>query len=236
MRFLFLLLPAVLCFAHEADLPTQLARVQQLPTEQVRSLQAKLAVDAVHGDRKAYYELYLDYVLASRQRNEDPKGTKALVDRSLTAHEASRDPETQALVGAMLGLKIGFSPMSGMTLSPRAMQLFNEALAQRPTSPRITLLKAIHVLHMPAFVGGGAKAALPLMETAVQLSTKEVPSADPWTPTWGRIECLGWLAYTQVENDQVAEAQKTADQVLVLDPGNGFITHMVLPRLQAKGK
>jgi hypothetical protein len=158
------------------------------------------------------------------------------VERSLAAHEASQDPETQALVGAMLGLKIGFSPMSGMTLSPRAMQLFNEALAQRPASPRITLLKAIHVLHMPAFVGGGAKAALPLMERAVQLAAKEAPSAEPWTPTWGRIEGLGWLAYTQVENDQKAEAQKTADQVLALDPGNGFIARMVLPRLQVQGK
>lgn len=236
MRYLFLLLPAVFCFARETDLPTQLTRVQQLPTEQVRSLQAKLAAEAIPAEKKAYYELYLDYVLASRQRNEDPKGTRALVERSLAAHEASRDPETQALVGAMLGLKIGFAPMSGMTLSPRAMQLFNEALAQRPASPRITLLKAIHVLHMPAFVGGGAKAALPLMERAVQLATKEAPSVELWTPTWGRIECLGWLAYTQVENAQIAEARKTVDQVLALDPGNGFVVHMVLPHLQAKGK
>jgi hypothetical protein len=236
MRYLFLTLPAVFCFAHEADLPSQLARLQQLPTEQVRSLQAKLAMDSVAADKKAYYDLYLDYVLASRQRNEDPKGAKALVERDLATHENSRDPETQALVGALLGLKIGFSPMSGMTLSPRAMQLFGEAQAQRPSSPRIALLKAIHVLHMPAFVGGGAKAALPLMENAVRLATSEAPTADPWAPTWGRIESLGWLAYAQIENDQLAEARQTADQVLALSPGNGFITAMVLPRLQTKGK
>lgn len=235
MRALLFTLPALVCFAAEPDLASQLSRIQQLPTEQVRALQARLAADAAPVDQKAYYDLYLDYVLASRQRGEDPKGTQALVERSLASHETSRDPEAQALVGAMLGLKIGFSPMSGMTLSPRAMQLFNEAAAQRPASPRILLLKAIHVLNMPAFVGGGAKAALPLMERAVQLAAQEASATDPWTPTWGRIESLGWLAYAQVKNELRAEAQKTADQVLALDPHNGFINRMVLPRLQAKG-
>jgi len=236
MRPLVLFLPAVLCFAQDGNVPAQLARAQQLSTDQLRSLQARLVLDPAPAAKKAYGSLYLDYVLASRLRAEDPKGTRDRVERSLKLSETSHDPETQALVGALLGLKIGFAPSLAMTLSPRAMELFDQALAQRPASPRITLLKAIHVLHMPTFVGGGAEAAVPLMESAVRLAEQGVPSSDAWAPTWGRLESLGWLAYAQVENNQLPEARKTMDRLLALDPGNGFIATMVLPRLQAKGQ
>jgi hypothetical protein len=236
MRHLFAALPAVLCFAQDADLPSQLARLQRLPTEQVRTLQAKLAMDPAPAEKKAYHELHLAYVLASRTRQEDPKGCKALVESSLKTFEATQDPESQALVGAFLGLKIGFSPMSGMTLSPKAMGLFDQALAKRPDSPRIALLRAIHLLHTPAFVGGGVTVALPLMEAAVALAEKELAPSDPWAPAWGRIETLGWLAYAQAEAEQFAAARQTAERVLALDPGNGFVTRMVLPRLKATAK
>lgn len=236
MRHPLAALPAVLCFAQEADLPAQLARVQRLPLEQVRSLQARLALDPAPAEKKAYHELHLAYVLASRTRQEDPKGARALVEASLKAHEGAQDPESQALIGAFLGLKIGFSPMSGISLSPKAMGLFDKALAKQPDSPRIALLRAIHLLHTPAFVGGGVKVALPLMEAAAAMAEKEAAPTDPWTPAWGRVESLGWLAYAQAEAGDPEAARKTAERTLALDPGNGFVTHMVLPKLQAKAQ
>jgi len=234
MRHLFAALPAVLCCAQDAELPAQLARLQRLPTDQVRSLQAKLALDPAPEGKKAYHELHLAYVLASRTRQEDPKGAKALVETSLKAFEATEDPESQALLGAFLGLKIGFSPMSGITLSPQAMGRFDRALALKPGSPRIALLRAIHLMHTPAFVGGGVKVALPLLEAAVALAEGEAAPTDPWAPAWGRVESLGWLAYAQVEAEQFPAARQTVARVLSLDPGNGFVTRMVLPRLKDK--
>ncbi|GLH74382.1 hypothetical protein GETHLI_28840 [Geothrix limicola] len=236
MRCLFAALPAVLCFAQDTDLPAQLARLQRLPTEQVRSIQARLAMDPAPADKKAYQELHLAYVLASRTSKEDPKGSKELVERTLKTFETSRDPESQALLGALMGLKINASPMSAITLAPKAMGMFNEAQAKAPASPRVALLRAIHLMHTPAFAGGGVKVALPLMEAAVTLAEKEAAPTDPWAPAWGRIESLGWLAYAQVEADQLGAARKTADRALALDPGNGFVTRMVLPKLQEKAQ
>ncbi len=234
MRPLLFALPAVICFAQESDLPSQLARLQRLPTDQVRALQAKLAVDPAPAEKKAYQELHLAYVLASRTSQEDPKGSKDLVDRTLKAFEHSPDPECQALVGAFLGLKINASPMSAMVLAPKAMGIFNKAQVKAPDSPRVALLRAIHLLYTPAFVGGGTKVALPLMEAAVALAEKEAAPADAWAPSWGRIESLGWLALVQAKEEQFAAAKATVDRVLALDPGNGFVTRMVLPRLQGK--
>lgn len=232
MRFLLAALPAVLCFAQDTDLPAQLARLQRLPTDQVRSLQAKLAMDPAPAFQKAYHELHLAYVLASRTSQEDPKGSKELVERTLKAFEASPDPECQALVGAFLGLKINASPMSAIVLAPKAMGIFNAAVAKAPNSPRVALLRAIHLLYTPAFVGGGAKVAVPLMEAAVVLAEKEPMSKDVWAPAWGRIESLGWLALAQAKDEQFDAAKQTVNRVLALDPGNGFVTKMVLPRLQ----
>jgi hypothetical protein len=236
MRALFAALPAVLCLAQDADLPAHLARLQRLPTDQVRSLQARLAMDPAPAGKKAYHELHLAYVLASRLSKEDPKGCKALVEGTLKAFETTQDPESRALVAGLIGLKIGYSPMAAMTLGPKAMGILDEAQSKRPGSPRIALLKAIHILHTPAFVGGGPQAALPLMEAAVKLAEQEPTPADPWAPAWGRLESLGWLAYTQVDAEQVPAARQTVARVQALDPGNGFITQVVLPRLQAKEK
>jgi hypothetical protein len=236
MRHALFLIPALVCSAQETGLPAQLARLQRLPTDELRALQARLAVDPAPAEKKAYHELHLAYALASRSTQDDPKGSKALVDRTLKTFETTADPESKALVAAFLGLKIGFSPMSAMTLSGQATRLFDEALAKKPASPRIALLHAVQILHTPAFVGGGAKAALPLMEQAVKLGEQEPAPTDPWAPAWGRIESLGWLAYTQVEAGLLPEARATIDQVLALDPGNPFVTRMVQPRLQAKAK
>ncbi|WP_306590996.1 hypothetical protein [Geothrix sp. 21YS21S-4] len=234
MRHALAALPALVCAAQEADLPAQLARIEGLPTEQVRSLQAKLALDPAPAAKKAYHELHLAYVLASRTRQEDPKGSKELVERTLKAFEPSQDPECRALVGALLGLKISASPASAITLAPKAMGIFNDAAAKAPGSPRVALLRAVHLLHTPAFAGGGAKVALPLLEAAVALAEKEPAPRDPWAPAWGRIESLGWLAFAQAQDGQVAAARGTANRALALDPGNGFVARMVLPRLEGK--
>jgi hypothetical protein len=234
MRSLFAILPAVLCFAQEADLPSQLARIQRLPTEQVRNLQARLAMDPAPAAKKAYHEVHIAYVLATRLQKEDPKFVTDLVDRTLKAHETSQDPEIQALIGSLNGVKIGLSPMSAMVLSPRAMGLFGESLAKKPGNPRALMLRGIHTLYMPAFVGGGAKAALPILQEAVKRASEEARPTDPWAPSWGRIESMGWLAMAQIEAGQLDQAKQTADQVLALEPGNGFVTRMVLPQLQGK--
>lgn len=236
MRSLLLVLPATFCLAQDADLPTQLMRVQRLPTEQLRSLEGRLALDPAPAEKKAYHQLHVAYALASRLSSEDPKAGKALVERTLKTYEAAADPESRALVAGLLGLKISFSPMSGMVLSPRALGLLDQAQAASPRSPRIALLRAVHLLHTPAFVGGGTKVALPLLEGAVRLAEQEARPVDPWHPGWGLIEGLGWLALAQAEAQDWPAAQRTVDRVLQLDPGNGFVTRQVLPRLSRQAK
>lgn len=234
MRRLFLALPFLALQAQDPDLPAQLAKAQRLATDQVLTLQARLAADPAPAERKAYHELLLAYTLASRTAQSDPKGSRALVERSLKALEGTRDPERMALQGAFCGLMIGFSSASGMTLGPKAQGLFQQALAQRPGNPRILVLKGVNVLHTPAFFGGGPEAALPVLQEAVDAAFKEPAPADPWAPAWGKVESLSWLAYAQAEAGRKDEARATVARALALDPVNGFLETMVKPKLEAR--
>ena len=233
MRYLLLALPILSLQAQDPALTTELARVQRLSTDQVRTLQARLAADPAPQEKKAYYDLYLTYTLASRWSQSDPKAAKALVDRSMASLEGTKDPERMALLGAFCGLKIGFSSASGITLGPKAMGLIDQARAQRPGTPRILTLKGVHVLHTPSFFGGGAEAAIKVLEEAVQAAAKEAAPADPWAPSWGRVESLSWLACAQASAGKKDEARATVARALALDPADGFIASMVTPRLQS---
>jgi len=236
MRSMLLILPALVCQAQDADLTAQLAKAQRLGTEQVLTLQARVKADPAPAERKAYYDLYLTYVLASRRMGTDPKGAAPVVERTVKALEGTRDPERMALLAGFLGLKISLSPMSGISLGPRAMGLLNQAEAQAPGNPRPVLMRGVQVLHMPAFVGGGAARAIPVLEAALAAAEKEAAPADAWAPSWGRIESLSWLALAQAQAGQAAAARATVQRARALDPDNGFLDTMVLPLLKEKGQ
>ena len=232
MRSLLFVLPALVCQAQAPELPAQLARAQRLSTDQVLGLQARLKADPAPAERKAYYELYLAYLLASRRIGPDPRGAAPGLERTVKALEGTRDPERMALLGGCLGLKISLSPMSGMTLGPRAMGLFSQAEAQAPGNPRPILLRGISVLHSPAFVGGGPDKAIPILEAALAAAEHEPVAADPWAPAWGRVESLSWLAFAQAQAGRLDAARAMIQRARALDPENGFLDTMVLPQLK----
>ncbi|HJV91463.1 MAG TPA: hypothetical protein VJ623_14225 [Holophagaceae bacterium] len=237
-----LVLPAltVLLPAHAPAVPVTQAplaqRVQAAPrlrADALRQLQGELALEA--NPAKGYYEALVAYGLVAQTMDQDPKGAEALLDQTLAALKGRKDGESLALHGALLGLKIGFAPASGMTLGPRASALFEQALLGAPESPRVRLFQGLHVLHMPEFFGGGARAARPLLLGALKAAEAEVAPKDPWAPRWGKAEALAWLAQAEIDLGQRAEAKAHVDQALALDPAYGFARFVVAPRLAGQG-
>ena len=236
MRQALLILSALVCHAQDPTLPALLAKAQRLSTDQLLSLQARLMAEPAPADRKAYHDLYLSYLRVSRSLATDPKGAAPLLERTVKALEGSRDPEKMALLAGCLGLKISLSPMSGMTLGPRAMGLLDQAQAAAPGNPRVLVLRGVQVLHSPAFVGGGPDQAIPILQAAVAAAASEPASTDPWAPAWGRVESLSWLALAQAQAGQFPAAKATLAQARALDAENGFLDTMVLPYLKEKGQ
>lgn len=218
---LTLLVPAAAADVQEG-LGARLNRAPRLSTEGLRQLQAELAVAALPPAAKAYHEAHLAYLSAARRAAGDAKQDQAALDRAIKALEGRSDAESMALLGACLGVKIGFAPMSGISLSPKASALFEGALQKSPGNPRVLLLQGIHVLHTPAFFGGGAEAALPALQAAAQAAAAEPAPADGLAPAWGRVESLVWLAQAQRKLGKEAEAQASLKAALALDPAYGY--------------
>lgn len=221
MRHLFLLPVLTLVLQAGESLPERLQKVQRISADSLRQLQAELALAEVPAEAKAYHEAHLAYHLAARRQAKEPKADLALVDRAIQILEPRKDAESRALLGACLGVKIGFSPMSGMTLAPKASALFEAALQASPGNPRVLMLQGVHVLNTPAFFGGGAKLALPILEAAVKAVEGEKAPADAWAPAWGKAETLVWLAKAQRGVGQEAAATESLQRALVLDPTYG---------------
>lgn len=234
-----LLLPAALCLAAQDDLSAQLTRVQGLGSDTLRDLQARLALSGAPEAARVYHEAHVTYALVNQRRGADTKAAEAQVERALKALGGRKDADALALQGALVTQKMSFSPASAMTLAPRASGLYEAALKAEPANPRALLLHGIYVLHTPAFFGGGAERALPLLEGAVKAATAEAstPAPDPWAPRWGRIEALAWLAIAQAQARQGAEAEATLAAARNLDPTHGLLRYATsrVASVKAKG-
>ena len=232
MKGIALFAPALVFTLAAQDLPARLQSAQRLRADEVRGLQAELAGSGADAARKAYFEAYAAYVVVSQFRAKEPATMEALLDRTLKSLESARDAESLALQGGCLGLKLGFKPAQGMTLSPLASMLFGQALALAPGNPRALFFQGLHVLHTPKFFGGGAAKALPILEAAAQAAETEAAPKDAWAPSWGKAETRAWLAYAQLEAGLRPEAKANCDKALALDPDYGFARMVVLPKLQ----
>ena len=234
MRHAFLLvLPALTAFAQDADLPARLARIKRLDVEGLKQVQASLAVAPGTPEQKAYFEALIGYELVAQTRGKDPKGAEALLDRVLKNLEGRKEAESMALRGACLGLKIGFQPMAGIHLAPEAENLFVDALRLSPGNPRVLLFRGVHVLHTPAFFGGGAERAMPLIQAALKAAEAEAAPSDPWAPRWGKAESLAWLAMAQSDAGQAEAARKSVDAALALDPSFAFAKFVLKTKVEA---
>ena len=237
MKLLWIV-PACIAFSLSAqsDLATALSRVQGLSLDQIRELQARVAAEEGTLEQKAYEDAYLNYCVASRFSSKEAKQAEILIDRNLKVLEPKQDADSLALQGAFIGLKLNHSPMQGIWLNPKALRCFETAEKMQPGNPRPWILHGVHMLHMPAFAGGGAQKAIPLFENAVKAAESEPKSKNPWVPQWGRIESYAWLAIAQAEMGLAPQAEATLMKAKAFDPEHGFLNYAAGRVQSAKNK
>ncbi|NOT32781.1 MAG: hypothetical protein HOP12_01290 [Candidatus Eisenbacteria bacterium] len=146
----------------------------------------------------------------------------ALVEVDRAIEKEPGFAENHALKSALLGFKIQFGGMAlGMTLGPEMARLEERAETLAPANPRVLLLRGMMTLHRPAFIGGGAKKALPILEQAIA-AFEAASATDARTADWGRDDAHVWAGNAARKLDDPARAIAFYERALVVNPEMGW--------------
>lgn len=138
-----------------------------------------------------YYQAYSHMMLAiANMQKQDMKTCFAHLDQAQAAVDAGikiapKESELYVLQGYIYQGRIWEDAMTkGAEFTPKVMQALQTAMAMNPENPRAYYLMGQQLFHTPEFFGGGAKAALPMLEKAAEkYASYETPSE--LHPTWG---------------------------------------------------
>jgi Flp pilus assembly protein TadD len=188
-----------------------------------------------------HYKGYALYRKANTMMGDQKKKAeaKALLEEADDAFESSIKtlawPESYALRASVTGQMIGLgNPMSGMILGPRSESQMDKAIELGPKNPRVWMLKGVGTMFKPGMFGGGADKAEKELLKAIELFAHDRPVAP--APKWGHAEVYAWLGQAYAQQDKISEARAAYQKVLELDPGNGWVVHVLLPALDKKGR
>jgi tetratricopeptide (TPR) repeat protein len=116
-----------------------------------------------------------------------------------------------------------------MRFGPRALSLFDQAVAAAPNDARVALLNGMTRVNAPRAFGGGAVRAEAELRRAIRLYATE-RNATP-LPSWGRADAHIWLGIALQAQDKPAEARAEFQRALTISPGHRWVTEELLPAL-----
>lgn len=150
------------------------------------------------------------------------------------ANKRTSTAEALALHSSVLGQMIGLSgnPLSGMTLGPKAGGYLDRAKEMEPRNPRVWLISGMSAMFTPKMFGGGPDKAEKDFRKAADLFPADSPT--PPAPSWGRADVYIWLGQALQQQDKKDEARAAYQKALELQPGNQWVTRVLLPSLDAK--
>ena len=140
-----------------------------------------------------YYCAYAYAHLAYMTEDEEKKD--ALLDRAQTCADKAlainpMESEIQLVVALICYGRMEINPMfRAPTYFPLANSSLEKARALNPENPRIYYLEGKSTLYKPDFLGGGAEAALPILEEALRYYREFKAPFDIY-PHWGEEESM----------------------------------------------
>lgn len=187
-----------------------------------------------------YHRSFAEYRLLTVTSSLDKPLFASLIDKAIKNGETLLDkkPDWSEALTIMAGLytmKIVANPEQAMAFGPKSDGLLEQAIQRDEQNPRAYLLRGISSMNKPAFFGGGADKALPDLQKAVQLITKDGNNrAETDQPSWGASDALAWLGQCYERLNRFDEAITTYKQALIANPEFGWVKQKLLPRAEQK--
>ena len=137
-----------------------------------------------------YYHAYA-YVHMGYMTEEEEK-KDALLDKARASADTAlmlnpNESEIHLLMALIYYGRMEINPMFRATIYfPKANAALEKAKELDPGNPRIYYLEGKSTIYKPAFMGGGAEAALPILEKSLQYFREFVLPSDIY-PHWGEV-------------------------------------------------
>ena len=178
------------------------------------------------GDLRYYRSYWLAYAKYRRVgalvAAERPEGAKSVLEEAMALLQniEPRDSDSEALLGLVAGMSLGFVEPSAMfeRLGMVSESLAN-ALSLDDSNVRAWYANAMSDFGTPPEFGGGKRAERYLRKA---IATQTPPSV--LGPNWGRKESVGLLLEFYFREERLEDAQALLDEAVVEFPGSAFLT------------
>jgi tetratricopeptide (TPR) repeat protein len=202
--------------------------------DRARSTLLPLVQDQQVSALALYYLGYIDFRMATIHPGMDKDSIVTYFERGIESLRSATEKnakcaEAYALLGSCYGQKIRYYPLAGIILGPKSGAAFSTALALEPENPRVVLLDAISTYYTPALFGGSKEKGLQGFRKAAVLFDRW-RSPDSLQPDWGYDEAYTWIGLAYLEQKEALSAQKAFQRALEINPHNGWVKYVLLPR------
>ncbi|MEP1096211.1 MAG: tetratricopeptide repeat protein [Cyclobacteriaceae bacterium] len=131
--------------------------------------------------------------------------------------------EPKAVLSAIYGLVMAYSPMKGMLYGSKSSSLVADALKEQDDSPLVHKVAGGSKLYTPEMFGGNPEEAVKEFERAVSLYEKMGNVANNWL----YLESLVNLSMAYKKTEKIAQAKKTLNKALKVEPEYGWAMSML---------
>ena len=135
--------------------------------------------------------------------------------------------EPRALLSAVYGLRMGYSPWQGMFLGPKSQSLMDKAMKDGPESPLVWKLYANSRYFTPEMWGGDLKEAIKAYEKSIQLYERD-PAKTKFN--WYYLDTLAFLGQAYSKNGESSKAVTQYEKALQVEPEFYWIKNALLPK------
>lgn len=139
--------------------------------------------------------------------------------------------EAKAMLSAVYGLKMGYSPMMGMVLGPKSGSMIEDALKLAPQSAVAWKVQANSKMFTPAMFGGDVPEAIKAYEKSIELFEKQ---PETLKNNWLYIDTMIFLGQAYSSEGQSAKAVTTYEKVLKAEPNLFWVKNTLLPNAKQK--
>lgn len=139
-----------------------------------------------------------------------------------------KEGEPKAILSAIYGLKMAYSPWKGIFLGSKSSNLMESATRVSKDSPLVWKLYANSKLYTPENFGGDKVEAAKGFEKAISLYEQAPENLEN---NWLYLDALAHLGITYMKLDKPRKAREVFEKALKFEPEFNWVKYVLLPKV-----